>query len=145
MAKIIGIDYGTVRIGIAISDDNKSISFSRPHLPNNNEFFKKLSEIISSEQVDKIIIGYPLNLKSEKTNQTLKTEEFKNSLETFIQNSGLKTHIEFYDERFSSSIAEQQIIETGMNKKKRKNKGLVDSYSAQIILQGYLDKKNFNK
>lgn len=143
MAKTLGIDYGDKRIGIAISDDNNKVSFSRPHLSNDTKLFKKISEIIQTENVNRIILGYPINLNYEKSIQTLKTEDFKKSLETFLSKLGLQVEIFFSDERFTSSIAGQFISENVTNKKKKKDKGLVDSISAQIILQGYLDKINF--
>ena len=138
--KYLGIDFGEKRIGIAITDENRKYSFSRDYIDNNEKLLPELLNLIKNENVSKIILGYPLNLKSEKTVQTLKTEEFKNKLTEFFKKNSLNTEILFYDERFSSRIAESGIINSNLKRKKRREKGLVDSLSAQIILKDYLDK-----
>jgi putative Holliday junction resolvase len=140
--KYLGIDYGEKRIGIAVSDENKKYSFSREHLLNDNKFFDRLISIIKEENIIKIIIGYPMNFKSEKTIQTLKTEEFRNNLEKLLEKNSLKTELIYFDERFTSKLAADSILNSGMNKKKRQEKGRVDSISAQIILQDFIDKSN---
>ena len=141
-SKYLGIDYGEKRIGIAVSDENKKYSFSREHLLNDNKFFDRLISIIKEENIIKIIIGYPMNFKSEKTIQTLKTEEFKNNLEKLLNKNSLNTELIYFDERFTSKLAAESIFNSDMNKKKRQEKGRVDSISAQIILQDYIDKSN---
>ncbi len=83
--KYLAIDFGERRIGIAVSDENKKYSFSRNHLNNDKNFLINLLNIIKEENISKIIIGYPLNFKSKKTIQSLKTEEFKNILEKFLK------------------------------------------------------------
>ncbi len=140
--KYLAIDYGEKRIGIAVSDESKKYSFSREHLLNDNSLYNKLLDLIKEENVSRIIIGYPLNFKSEKTIQTLKTEEFRSNLEKFLSKNSLKTELIFFDERFTSRLAAESILNSGMNKKKRQEKGRVDSISAQIILQDYIDKTN---
>lgn len=98
--------------------------------------------LIKEENISRIIIGYPLNFKSEKTIQTIKTEEFRSNLEKFLDKNSLKTELIYFDERFTSKLAAESILNSGMNKKKRQEKGRVDSISAQIILQDYIDKTN---
>lgn len=101
--------------------------------------------MIREENVSRIIIGYPLNLKSEKTIQTIKTEEFKNALDNILKKNSLTAEIVFFDERLTSRIASESAIKSGLKKKKRQDKGLIDILSAQIILQDYLDReKNLN-
>ena len=138
--KYLAVDYGEKRVGIAVSDESKKYSFSREHLINDKKFLEKLLAVIIEENVSKIIIGYPLNFKSEKTIQTLKIEEFKNTLEKFLSGKSVKAEIIFFDERFTSSLAQNSVLNSGLNKKKRQEKGRVDSISAQIILQDYIDK-----
>ena len=138
--KYLAVDYGEKRVGIAVSDESKKYSFSREHLINDKKFLEKLLAVIIEENVSKIIIGYPLNFKSEKTIQTLKIEEFKNTLEKFLSGKSVKAEIIFFDERFTSSLAQSSVLNSGLNKKKRQEKGRVDSISAQIILQDYIDK-----
>lgn len=144
--KYLGIDFGEKRIGIAVSDENKKYSFSRDYIINDIQLKTKLLKIIREENIVKIIIGYPLNFKSEKTIQTLKIEDFKNQLEEFLRKNSVSSELVFYDERFTSKIAESSILNSGLKKKRRQEKGLVDSISAQIILQDYIDKsKIINK
>lgn len=143
--KYLAIDYGEKRVGIAVSDESKKYSFVRDHLINDNSFPEKLINLIAEEKISKIIIGYPLNFKSEKTIQTLKTEEFKNRLEKLLSDKSITAEIIFFDEIFTSKLAENRIMNSGMKKKKRQEKGLVDSESAQIILQDYIDRtRNLN-
>jgi putative Holliday junction resolvase len=138
--KYLGIDYGEKRVGIAITDGNKKYSFSRDFMENNVSFFANLLKLIKEENIVKLIIGYPLNMNSEKTIQTLKIETFKNSFEEFLIKNSVNIEIIYFDERFTSKIAESGILNSGMKKKKRQQKGLSDSISAQIILQDYIDK-----
>ena len=143
--KYLALDYGEKRVGIAVSDESKKYSFARDYLINDNSFQEKLIHLITEEQISKIIIGYPLNFKSEKTIQTLKTEEFKSRLEKLLTDKSITAEIIFFDEIFTSKLAENRIMNSGMKKKKRQEKGLVDSESAQIILQDYIDRtKNLN-
>ncbi len=139
--KYLAIDYGEKRIGIAVSDESKKYSFSREHLTNDKNFLSRLLTIVKEEKVSKIIIGYPLNFKSEKTIQTIKTEEFKNTLEKFLSDNSITAEIIFFDERLTSSLAKNSIQNSGLGKSKRREKGRVDSISAQIILQDYIDRK----
>ncbi|MEO8446480.1 MAG: Holliday junction resolvase RuvX [bacterium] len=143
--KYLGIDYGDKRVGIAVTDDSKSFSFSRDYILNDKNFWENLYKVISEENISRIIVGYPLNLNSEKTIQTLKVEQFKTTLENFLKKKLINAEIFFYDERFTSSIASENLIQSGLKKKKRQEKGLIDSHSARIILQDYIDKeKNIN-
>jgi len=142
ITKYLGIDYGEKRVGIAVSDENKKYSFSRDFIENDAKFYSSLLKIIREENISKIVLGYPLNMSSEKTNQTLKVEDFRNKLEEFLKKNSAKAEIIFFDERFTSRIAESYIKDSGLKKSNRQNKGLVDSASAQIILQDYIDKTN---
>ncbi len=136
----MAIDFGSQRVGIALSDESKRFSFSREHIINDKNLFHSILDFIKRENIEKIIIGYPLNLKSEKTIQTLQTEEFSKKLSDHLQSNSIKAEIVFEDERFTSKIAQYNIMSSGLSKKKRKEKGMTDSISAQIILQDYIDK-----
>jgi len=137
--KYLCIDYGLRRVGIAVSDEDKKYSFSRDFLYNNDSLFNKLLLLIKQENISKIILGYPLNFKSQKTAQTLEVENFKRKFETSLLENSINIDIELYDERFTSNIAKQHIISSGLKKKKRREKGLIDSTAAQIVLQDYID------
>lgn len=137
--RYLAIDYGEKRVGIAVSDEDKKYSFSRDYIFNDKSFFEKLEAVLRNENISRIIVGYPLNFNSEKTIQTLKVEQFKTELQKFLISKSLNIEICFFDERLTSRIASQSILDSGLKKSKRREKGLVDSISAQIILQDYLD------
>jgi putative holliday junction resolvase len=137
--KYLGIDFGLKRIGIAISDSEKKYSFYRDYILNDKNAYQKIIDIISSESVSKIIIGYPLNFKSEKTEITLSVENFCEELKSLLLKKEKDVEIIYFDERFTSSISQDNLIQSGIPKKKRRDKGILDSMSAKIILQDYLD------
>lgn len=140
-SKYLAIDHGEKRIGIAISDFDKSIAFPRDHLINDSKLFQKILVLIKEEAIEKIILGYPINLNSEKTPQTLKVEDFKTDLEKFLSANQVNTQVILFDERLTSAMAESYISGMGLKKSKRQEKGLIDSISAQVLLQSYLDKE----
>lgn len=137
MDKFLGIDYGAVRIGIAVSDETKTISFGREFISNNKESLKHIKKIIDAENISRIVIGYPVNLKGEKTKQSLEVEAFEENLKKNIEGSGIM--VIRWDERFTSKIAQDSMLESGMKKKKRQQKGNIDIISAALLLQSYLD------
>jgi putative holliday junction resolvase len=138
-SKYLGIDFGLKRIGMAISDTEKKYSFYRNYILNDKTTFDKILEIIIAENVSRIIIGYPLNFKSEKKEITLSVEKFCEELKSLLQKKEKNVEIVYFDERFTSSLAQENLIQSGISKKKRREKGIVDSMSAQIILQDFLD------
>ena len=137
--KYLGIDYGLKRVGISVSDNSKKYAFQRDHLLNDNKFFDKLLELIRKESISKIVIGYPLRFNSEKTHSTEDVESFREKLSSLLSKNSLDAELIFFDERLTSSLASYNLKSSGLSKKKRQNKGLVDSISAQIILQDYID------
>jgi putative holliday junction resolvase len=141
VTKYLAIDYGDVRAGIAISDENKKYSFSRDYISNNDQLLNQILKLIKEENISKIIIGYPLNLKSGKSQQTFKVEEFRNKLKEFLDKNSIYPELIFFDERLTSSLAKTNIISSGLRRSKRRQKGMIDSLAAQIILQDYIDKE----
>ena len=136
MSKIISIDYGLKRIGIAITDELKMFAFGLTTV-SNFEIIYFLKKTINEEEVDTIVIGKPLQSNNNPS-------EIEDQILLFIKKLKKifpKIIITRYDERFTSLIAKQTISNSGINKKKRKNKSLVDKISATIILQSYLEKK----
>lgn len=142
LTKYLAVDYGEKRVGIAVTDENKNYSFSRDFINNDSNFYNNLFKIIKEENISKIILGYPLNLNSQKSNQTIKVEDFKNKLEELLKKKSLEVEIILFDERFTSSIAESFIRNSGRKRSDRLVKGRIDSGSAQIILQDFIDKTN---
>ncbi len=132
--RILGIDYGKVRIGLAVSDPLRIIARGLPTLPNNEKVVENILIITQEYSVEIIVVGMPLTLKGEKG--TIAKE-----VENFIQKIKNKTSLEVieYDERFTSKIAEQTIINLGVNKKKRQQKEKIDELAAVILLQNFLD------
>ncbi len=76
MSKILGIDYGKVRVGIAVSDDSSTIAFGRKVIDNNKHLYNELKKIITEENISQIVLGYPLNLKGQKTMGLLRVTNF---------------------------------------------------------------------
>ncbi|MCI0448974.1 MAG: Holliday junction resolvase RuvX [Chlorobi bacterium] len=142
MGKILAIDYGSVRIGIAVSGGSGSIAFGKQALSNDNKAIGKIKKLVSGEGISQIILGYPLNLKGEKTHQTLEVESFEEKLKSGFSSDDFKhVIITRWDERFTSKMAADSMIESGMKKKKRRDKSNIDIISAAILLQSYLDSK----
>lgn len=140
MGKIMGIDYGAVRIGIAMSDETATIAFGREVIGNNDKTLEKIRYLAAAENVNKIVLGYPLNLKGEKTSQTSEVESFEEKLKNHFTNSPYHNITIFrWDERFTSKMAADSLLESGMKKKKRQDKSNLDIVSAAIMLQSYLD------
>ncbi len=137
MGRVLAIDHGTVRLGIAISDESKTIAFGREVIANNKSSFEKLKELILTDNVTEIILGYPLSLKGEKTHQTEEVESFETQLMDFLK--GTDITVKRWDERFTSKMAFDSMLESGMKKKNRQNKSNIDIISAALLLQSYLD------
>ncbi len=136
MSKAIGIDYGTKRVGISISDSSQLIASGLTTVVNKN-IFQFLSELFNKQDIDTIVIGNARNLDGTKTDISLEIEKFTTKLKIKYPNK----QICMIDERFTSKIAFQSIIDSGVKKEKRKDKSLIDEVSATIILQDYLSYK----
>ena len=134
MNRILAIDYGDIRVGLALSDLTCTIAqpFKTLNYDDMDHLINQLSEIITEKQVNKVVVGIPYNMKGDDTQQTTKVREFVSILE-----QKLGYEIIFVDERLTSSEAEkfmhQMDIKTGFNKDK------IDKIAASIILQEYID------
>ena len=133
MAKSLGIDYGKKRVGIAITDSLQIISSPLSTIET-NQIFVFLKDLFKKEDIDCIVVGEPINLDGLATDSTEITEEFVAKLYKMYPQILIKR----IDERFTSKIAKQSILEAGIKKIKRKDKTLIDKVSAAIILQSYL-------
>jgi putative holliday junction resolvase len=134
MSRVLGIDFGSVRIGLAISDPLKIFAQGLTTFDNNPHFFEKLLRVIGEKDVSLIVVGLPLTLKGERG---FKSDE----VDVFIEELKKRTRVEIvqWDERFTSRMAQQSIIDMGTKKMKRREKGKVDEVAAAIMLQGFLD------
>lgn len=139
--KIMGIDYGSVRIGIATSDLSKTIAFGQKAINNDKSSLDKILEIIIADNVTRIVLGYPLNLKGLRTAQTLEVEKFEEKLKDHINKILKDRYVEIvrWDERFTSKMAQDSMLISGMKKMKRREKSNIDVISAALLLQSYLD------
>ncbi len=133
MARLLAIDYGTKRCGIAVSDPLQIIAqgLTTVHA---NEILTFLEKYFQKEQVETIIVGEPKNLNGEATDATPHVNGFVKKLRGKFP----RIKIERIDERFTSKMAFQTMIDSGLKKKDRQNKELVDEISATIILQSYM-------
>ncbi len=133
--RFLGIDYGSVRIGLSLSDPLKIIAQGFKTIQNDERCFDNILAIINEQNVGKIIVGKPLNLKGEIGAKAEEVLEFVKKLQE-------KTSVEIIqiDERFTSVMAQRSIMSMGMKKKQRRNnKGKIDEIASAILLQGYLD------
>ena len=136
MGCLVGIDFGTKRTGLAYTDPNKMIATGLKNLPT-HLVISYIQDYFKSEEVDAFIIGKPIQKDGSPSELENKIKNFILELKKCFPNK----KIERYDERYTSKMAERVIINLGIKKKKRTNKGLVDQISATIILQSYLDRK----
>ena len=134
MSKIVSIDYGTKRVGVAISDSSRKIAFALDTIKN-ELIISYLQDLLTKEKISTIVVGSPKNLVNKDNDISKEVNSFINTLSQKF----LHINIEKYDERFTSVIAKKIILSSGINKKKRKNKSLVDKVSSTIILQDYLE------
>lgn len=138
MSRIIAIDYGRKRTGIAVSDTLQLIAnglttvATHSLLPFLDDYFRK-------ESVERIIIGLPKQMNNEMSENMKYIQPFVNSLKKRYPD----IPVEYVDERFTSVLAHRAMLDGGLKKKDRQNKALVDEISATIILQTYLESKRF--
>ena len=133
MGRIVAIDYGQKRVGFAATDELRICAhpLETVHV---NQAFDYLKQYIEKEKVDIIVIGEPKTLKNTPSDSTRYIEPFVNR----VKKSFPDIPIARMDERFTSRMAFQTMIDSGLKKKERQNKALVDTISATIILQTYL-------
>lgn len=136
MGRLLAIDYGTKRTGIAITDELKLIASGLTTV-NTKELLKFLNKYFTSENVDVVLIGEPR--QRDGTHSLIEVEIKKFVI--ILSEAFPKLKIVRVDERFTSKIALQTMIDSGLKKKQRQNKELIDEISATIILQDYLYKK----
>ena len=133
MARILAIDYGTKRTGIAITDELQIIASGLTTV-NTKDIFSFLKTYTSKEQVELFLVGEPKQMDNTASESEIFISKFLDKLEKQFPSIPVKR----VDERFTSKIAFQTMIDSGLKKKARRNKALVDEISATIILQSYL-------
>ena len=136
MARILSIDYGKKRTGIAVTDPLQIIANGLATV-STSELLSYLKDYLSREQVERIIIGRPLQTNGQPSENLQRVEQFVNRWKKEIPD----VPVEYVDERFTSVLAHQAMIDGGLRKKARQDKALVDKISATIILEDYLRSK----
>ena len=135
--RIMGIDFGMKRIGIALSDSLKMFAIVHKTILNNSSTLLQIGKIVKEKNVTKFILGIPNEERQKKDSKTSVINDVKKFKENLEKKFGFE--VELWDETYTSVIAQQQILESVNKKVKRQNKDLLDMYSAAIILQEYLD------
>lgn len=140
MGRLMAIDYGARRTGIAVTDPARIIANGLVTVETKN-LWDFLTNYVSSESVDKIVIGMPVQMSGAPSDNQRNITPFVNRWRKNYPN----IPIEPFDERFTSVMAHRTMIESGIGKKARRNKALVDEISATIILQSYMESIFYDK
>jgi len=136
MPRILAIDYGQKRTGIAVTDEMQIIASGLTTIPSETAI-TFLKDYFGKEKVEKVLIGEPKQMNGEPSESTEIIEKFV----ILFKNAFPDMKIERVDERFTSKMAFQTMIDSGLKKKQRQNKSLIDEISATIMLQDYLSRK----
>lgn len=137
MPRILSIDYGKKRTGLAVTDPLQIIANGLKTVET-KDLFDFLSQYVQKEEVERIVVGKPMQPNGQPSENLARVENFVNRWRKVRPS----IPIEYYDERFTSVLAHRAMIDGGVRKKERReNKGLVDEISATIILQDYMNSK----
>lgn len=136
MSRIVAIDYGRKRTGIAVSDTMQIIANGLTTVPT-HQLLDFVMNYVKAEPVERIVVGLPKQMNNEASENMKYIEPFVRTLRKRLP----EIPVEFVDERFTSVLAHRTMLEAGLKKKDRQNKALVDEISATIILQTYLESK----
>ena len=136
MSRILAIDYGAKRTGIAVTDSLQIIAggLTTVSTPQLMDFLK---QYIASENVERIVFGMPMTMKGTFSENAERTRLFIKKFTALFPD----IPVDIYDERFTSSMAHRAMIDGGIKKMARRNKALVDEISATIILQSFMENK----
>ena len=137
MARILAIDYGQKRTGIAVTDTMQMIANGLTTVET-KDLEKFVIDYMAKEDVSTIVIGKPTQMNGENSENMKRIEPFFNRLKKLFPDK----EITYYDERFTSVLAHQAMLQSGISKKARQSKALVDKISATIILEDYMQSKH---
>lgn len=138
MGRILSIDYGKKRTGLAVTDPLKIIANGLTTVET-SKLMEFLQDYLQKETVERIVVGLPKQMNGEDSENMKNITPFVNRLKKLYP----QLPVVFYDERFTSVLAHKAMLESGIGKKARQNKALVDEISATIILQSYMESQNF--
>ena len=136
MGRIVALDYGKKRVGIAVSDPGKIIATGLATVLS-HEIFDYLQTYASRETIDLFVVGHPKQLNNQDSDSMIYIKPFLTGLKRKFPT----IPIVMYDERFTSVLAHQALLEGGAKKKTRQNKALIDTMSATIILTSYMEQQ----
>lgn len=136
MARILSIDYGKRRTGLAVSDPLQIIAGGLCTV-DTPQLLTYITDYVSREQVECIIIGLPVQPNGQPSENQARVREFTGRLRKALP----QIPVEFWDERYTSVMAHQTMLQSGISRKRRQDKALVDEISATIILQSYMESK----
>ena len=139
MSRIVAIDYGRKRSGIAVSDVLQLIANGLTTVPT-HQLLQFVVDYVAREPVEKILVGLPKQMNNELSENQKYIEPFVRSLKKRLP----LVPVEYVDERFTSVLAHKAMVDGGLKKKARQDKALVDEISATIILQSYLESKRLS-
>ena len=135
MARILAIDYGKRRTGLAVTDELQLIAGGLTTV-DTKVLIDYILDYIKREPVERVVVGLPKQMNNELSENMVRIEPFVNRLRKMVD-----IPVEYYDERFTSVLAQRAILASGKGKMARRNKELVDEISATIILQSYMESK----
>ena len=138
MGRILAIDYGKKRVGLAVTDPLQIIANKLTTVPA-HEIWDFLKNYFQKEEVEKVVVGYPRQMNNEASQSVLYINPFLKRFQKVYPDM----EIELIDERFTSKMAFQTMIDAGLKKKDRQNKATIDAVSATIILQSYMEQQKF--
>lgn len=139
MARIVSIDYGKKRTGLAVTDPLQLIAGGLATV-STSTLFEYLTQYVAKEPVERIVIGEPRQPNGQPSENLARVQQFVNRWRKAMP----QIPIEYFDERFTSVLAHQAMLEGGLKKKARQGKALVDEISATIILEDYMRSRKFN-
>jgi len=133
VARILAIDYGMKRTGLAVTDPMQIIATGLTAVDTKN-IFDFLKDYLKNEEVELFVVGYPIHLDGNESPMSLAVDKFIENL----QKNHPHIPVDKEDERFTSQMAARSLVQSGVKKKKRQNKKLLDEVSAVLILQAYM-------
>ncbi len=134
MSQLLAIDYGTKRVGLAISDPQQKIASPLKTIPL-EQAIENIQQISKDHQIETIILGMPKQKNGQYSEIINQIKEFEAMIKTVLP----RVRIVHHEERYTSKMAQRIVIDSGIKKQKRKNKSLLDKISASIILESYIE------
>ena len=138
MARILAIDYGKKRTGLAVTDVLQIIANGLTTVPTHT-LMDFILDYVKCEPVERIVVGLPKQMNNQPSENMVRIEPFVNRLRKVLPN----IPVEYVDERFTSVLAHRAMIDGGMRKMQRRDKAVVDKISATIILQSYMESRDY--